>query len=397
MVSAMSLEKQPVYSRLHEFKVDRCGFGTKLKNYRINKFLQESSIKMTHIPFSIIIVNYNGLKFLPDCLNSILNLNYKKDLVEVLFVDNASTDGSASYIREAFPSVKVFELKKNMGFAFACNIGAKNACSGTFVFLNTDTKVTVDWLLELAKALKDEDTVICGSKILLFNEHPQYAGGYLHSLGGLINSSTENNLAVEKYYVGSVLGAAFAVKKSFFDSIGGFDSDFFFYGEETDLCLRAWTSGYKVAYAPKSIVFHYGGGSSALNKITSEKYGSGVSSVVQGSLSSKMRVYFLNRNSIMVLCKNLQAKHVFTGISFRLMYSWLQTALLLRVNPKLITSLLSSWVWAIQNFPLIWSKRLSVQNRRVVSDGWLLQRGLLLSVGQTVMQLTRSRSVSKLE
>src|SRR5438552_2972758 len=95
---------------------------------------------------SVVIPNFNGLEHLDDCLTSLGRLDYTADRYEVLVVDNASTDGSAAFVRKRFPSVRFLELTENRGFAAACNRGAHNARGTVVAFLNNDMRVEPSWL-----------------------------------------------------------------------------------------------------------------------------------------------------------------------------------------------------------------------------------------------------------
>lgn len=117
---------------------------------------------------SIIIVNYNGVYLLRDCLSSVYKSNYPKNKYEVIVVDNNSQDGSCSFIRKNFPKVKLVRQKSNTGFATGNNIGYKHASGKYIVLLNNDTKVDPNWLSELAiVATQDSKVGIVASKILL--------------------------------------------------------------------------------------------------------------------------------------------------------------------------------------------------------------------------------------
>ena len=111
---------------------------------------------MLHISVSVIIVNYNGKVYLDKCLDSIKNTTLYSDL-QVLVVDNNSVDGSANMVKEKYPDVKIIELKENVGFCKANNLGAKEAKGDLYVFLNNDTIVTNTWLSELVKSVTEND------------------------------------------------------------------------------------------------------------------------------------------------------------------------------------------------------------------------------------------------
>lgn len=302
-------------------------------------------------------------------------------------VDNGSTDGSVQYLTKKFPQVRVLALDKNYGFATGNNKGAKLAKGELLVFLNNDTVVDKNWLYELVKVIESNKKIaICGSRVLSHEGKTQYAGSYLHSLGGKMDYPFHEDKPDRDYYlVGSILGASFAIRREVFEKLGGFDDDFFLYGEECDLCLRAWIFGYTVAYAVNSIVYHYGGGSIDkfqfyISKFSKSKF----KSIVYGRLLSQVRVYYENRNSLVILIKNLQTRNLLKSLPFYYLYLFFQLLLLLYIKSDMIKLIIKAGIWPLKNLKIVWRKRLAIQRKRKVSDDWLLKNELLLSVGKTL-------------
>jgi len=221
---------------------------------------------MSNLPtVSICIVNYNGKKYLKECLESLKELDYPKNKYEVIMADNASSDGSVEYVKKEFPWVKILELDKNYGFCKANNLCAKEAKGEYLVFLNNDTVVTKSWLKYLVEGvLSEKDVISAGCKMLKpykINDKNviDYAGGKISPDGGGIYEGMLDTYQ-EKYnvkkYTGFGCGAGVIVKKDFFLYTGGFDEYFFAGFEEIDLGLRVWRYGYRVIYAPKSVMYH---------------------------------------------------------------------------------------------------------------------------------------------
>jgi GT2 family glycosyltransferase len=115
---------------------------------------------------SIILVNYNGKKLLEDCLSALFSVSYPVDTYEIIVVDNASSDGSVSYIKRNFPKVKLIELETNTGFTGGNNIGIEHASGEYIVLLNNDTIVEATWLRELVSAARPKNVGIVSSKLL---------------------------------------------------------------------------------------------------------------------------------------------------------------------------------------------------------------------------------------
>lgn len=246
--------KNPIYRILKQYVstsrfYDYAGLSIKMK--------YKSELKV-----SIIIPNYNGIRYLGECLKSLKRINFPRDQFEIIVVDNASTDGSVEFIKNNYPDIVLIEASSNLGFAGGCNLGIMHSKAEYIVLLNNDTEVDTNWLIELVKvADSDEKVGIVGSKLLFKNERNliQNAGSYITDRGdggdigyrrsdfGQFDTSRE---------VMAVCGASMLVKRNLIYKIGGFDEDFGSYYEDTDLCYRARLHGMKIVYTPKSIVYH---------------------------------------------------------------------------------------------------------------------------------------------
>lgn len=226
---------------------------------------------------SIVIVNFNGRAHLPDCLGSLERLDYAEDAREVLLVDNASTDGSAAWVRERFPTVRVLQLERNHGFAEAANRGAEAARGRIVVFLNTDTRVDTRWLSELVAPLggtpgsrdpHEPDLAATAARMLDWTgtglDFPVFATWL-----GMPYAAREDRTYrhpsdyLTPHYVLFPSGGAMAILRDVFLSAGGFDADYFMYHEDIDLGWRLWLRGLKVLYVPTATVYHRSGGSGA--------------------------------------------------------------------------------------------------------------------------------------
>ncbi|MCJ7472821.1 MAG: glycosyltransferase, partial [Actinobacteria bacterium] len=217
---------------------------------------------------SIAIVNLNGKDYLKDCLESIKGLDYPRDRIEIIIVDNGSRDSSVSFLQSEYSQVKLIKNNKNMGFAYANNQAAKVAKGEYIAFLNNDTKVDSKWLIELLRPIYgDSETVASGSKVLSMD------GKSLDFVGGMINFEgkgfqidfgipVERDRHFQYKYLPFVNGGAMLIKRDIFLDAGGFDEDFFAYYEDVDLGWRLWVLGYKIIFAPESIVYHHHHGTS---------------------------------------------------------------------------------------------------------------------------------------
>lgn len=212
---------------------------------------------------SIVIVNLNGLRHLDECFKSIQRLDYPKDKIEVILVDNGSQDDSVKFIQEKYRWVKVIRNTKNEGFAKPSNDGAR-AASGEYVaFLNNDMKVQKRWLAELVASIERNQAVCAGSVILNWNgELLDFAGGsvsfygmgYQHHFHEPVKT-LEPQLRQDKE-IFFACGGAMLIRRDVFLQTGGFDEDYFAYFEDVDLGWRLRVLGHKVVLSAASRVYH---------------------------------------------------------------------------------------------------------------------------------------------
>ncbi|RLB00266.1 MAG: glycosyltransferase family 2 protein, partial [Deltaproteobacteria bacterium] len=215
---------------------------------------------MERLLVSVLIVVYNNLDDLEDCLSSVLDSDYPN--VEIIAVDNASTDGSPDFIRQNFPSVKLIEYPLNLGFGEANNRAFRLA-KGEFVFLlNPDTYLPKDTISVLVNRMeKDSQIGILAPKMLFFQEPRVINSAGIRS-NRILYSCDRGFLEYdegqydEEAEVISACGGAMLVRKAVIDKIGLFDSRYFMYYEDLDFGIRSWLAGYKVLYTPKAVVYH---------------------------------------------------------------------------------------------------------------------------------------------
>jgi len=211
---------------------------------------------------SVVIVSWNGERFLEPCLSAVLAQTLED--YEIIVVDNGSTDGSVELVRSRFPGVRLIENKRNLGYAGGANVGFQSATGEVLALLNQDTVPHPDWLAELLAVLDgDKEIGIVGSKILSTDGVTlQHAGAYLpwplvqgiHYGRGEKDEGQYNELREVDY----VTGAAMAIKRPVLEAVGLFDEGFFpGYFEDVDLCFRARQAGYRVVYVPRAVVLHH--------------------------------------------------------------------------------------------------------------------------------------------
>ena len=213
---------------------------------------------------TIVIPNYNGVQHLDDCLSSLRGLQYDGPRCEVVVVDNGSGDGSAEWTRSHYPEVRVVEAGGNLGFAGACNLGARESDSAIVAFLNNDMRVDEAWLTELAKPFAEHhDVVSTGGKILSWNGKAiDFVGGqvnfYGHGFQPLHGRPAGDAAELVTRPALFACGGSMAVRRELFLGSGGFDEDYFAFFEDIDFGWRSWVLGHRVLFVPAAIAYHRG-------------------------------------------------------------------------------------------------------------------------------------------
>ncbi len=209
---------------------------------------------------TIVIVNWNGGRDLPDCLRSIAAQSSPP--LETVLVDNSSTDGSVEVVEAEFPWVRVMRLPTNQGFGAAINIAAASIDAGFIAILNPDVVLDQTWIEVIDAAFALDPTVgIVGTKLLFPDGITiQHAGGMLRRPLMLADHrgyrQPDNPSDMAPVDVEYVTGAALVIRRECFEALRGFDDRFFLYFEETDLCARARGAGWIVRYLPQARGVH---------------------------------------------------------------------------------------------------------------------------------------------
>lgn len=216
---------------------------------------------------SIIIVNWNGKKWLEKCLDSLCSQSYKN--FEIIFVDNASTDDSVVFVEGNYPEVIIVKSDKNLGFAGGNNLGLPYTKGEYILLLNNDVWVTENYLEKFVEAFeKIPNAGSVQSKMILMNnpEKLDVCGSYWTGSSFLYHYGYAQNQGLEKFNrmmpFFSNKGASMMIRKDVLDKVGFLDEEFWSYYEETDLCHRIWLAGYECWYYPEAVMYHAGGGTS---------------------------------------------------------------------------------------------------------------------------------------
>lgn len=266
---------------------------------------------------SIIIVNYNVKEFLQNLLHSIDKAS-KNLSTEIFIVDNASDDGSIELIKNKFPDVNLIENDTNLGFGKANNIALEKAKGEFILLINPDTIVAENTLQKSIDFLKkNKDAGLVGCKILNPDGTLQLAcrrsfpGPWtsfckVTGLSNLFPSSklfARYNLTFldenQTYEVDAISGSFMMMKRDVYEKVGGFDEQFFMYGEDLDLCYRIQKAGYKVYYLHTTQIIHYKGESTKRSSFDETKtFYDAMHLFVKKHLSSSFLVEFILRSAI---------------------------------------------------------------------------------------------------
>lgn len=235
---------------------------------------------------TIIIPNYNGIKYIENCLNSL-----KNEPAHIIVADNASADGSYELVKEKFPEVRLLRFKNNTGFCKAVNEGIELSDTEYVILLNNDTVAEPGFVKELEKVMdKDENLFSASSKIISMHDRDKIddAGDLYCALGwayAIGRDKPEKNYR-KGYYIFAACGCAAIYRRSILDKIGVFDENHFAYLEDIDLGYRAQIYGYRSVFAPKSLVYHAGSASS-------------------GSRYNEFKTDLTAKNSVYIIYKNM--------------------------------------------------------------------------------------------
>lgn len=214
---------------------------------------------------SVVVLNWNGMKVLGICLSSLKNQTYHP--LEIVVVDNASTDGSVDFIKNRYPDIKLIMNERNLGFGGGNNVGILSSEGRYIMMLNNDTRLDPRCIEELKGSLeKDRRYGACASKILLeYEDNLIDAAGIVVCPDGLSigrGRLEKGDLYDEEAEVFFASDCACLYRREMLEDIGLYDEDFFAYADETDMGWRAQLAGWKCIYNPKAIVHHFHSASS---------------------------------------------------------------------------------------------------------------------------------------
>ncbi len=259
---------------------------------------------------AIVILNWNGRKFLEQFLPSVIASTYQNK--RLIVADNASTDDSIHFLQTHYPSIEIIRNESNEGFAKGYNTALKKVTSDYYVLLNSDVEVEAGWIEPIINLMQTDPLIAaCQPKLLAFHNRSQFeyagaCGGWIDNFGypftrGRVFDVCETDEgqydSVQQCFWAS--GAALFVKAKVYHELGGLDEFFFAHQEEIDLCWRMQLAGYKIYVQPASVVYHVGGGT--LPK------------------GNKRKTFLNFRNNLIMMYKNLSWQSALWKLPVRLM------------------------------------------------------------------------------
>ena len=303
---------------------------------------------------SIIVLNYNAGELLLNCINSLKKSTYQN--IEILVVDNISSDDSHTKCKKQFPDIKLIQNKKNLGYCGGNNVGIKEAKGEFIVILNPDTIVEENWLDEMFNAFNEFGDGLYQPKIISLNESDiiQSTGNMIHAFGfGFARDKgkkiIEKKEEIEK--IGYASGTCLFTTKKVLEKVGLLDEFLFLYHDDLDLGWRAAQIGINSYYVPKSKIFHV------------ESY----------SLKwSAKKFYWLERNRKYCL-KTHYSKDTYKKMSFSLMLVDL-SIWIFYISKGFLNAKIRAELDILKNKKIIENKYLELEKKKIISDKELIKK-----------------------
>lgn len=295
---------------------------------------------------SIIIVNYNGEDLLYDCLKSLFAQSYSP--VEIIVVDNASSDKSVEIVKNNFPNVNLINASKNLGFAGGNNLGAQHSHGKYLLLLNNDTTVHPDFLIEMLAAMQETGASVVTSKVITEGVPEEF-----YKQNGSINYCGYNIMKVFNdlsmiFFAG---GASLLLKN---EGKKIFPDEFFLYHEDVYLSWKTRLQGAKVVMAQKSLVHHKG-------SVTTKK-----------QLSS-FSTFYQERNRLLNTLLFYQSVTLLKLVPFLLFDFVAKIVACIFLQRKSLMGIVKSYVWILFHSRWILKERNDIQAQRKVSDAEIMK------------------------
>ncbi|MDZ4668045.1 MAG: glycosyltransferase family 2 protein [bacterium] len=315
---------------------------------------------MEYPEVDIVVLNYNGKKFLGDCFHSLKDSTYPKK--HVFLLDNASPNDDVAYVRANYPWVKIIQNPLNNGYCAAYNLAFEQCSSKYIICLNNDVVVDKHWLEPMVALAESNPKIGAIQPKILAMKSPEYfeyagaSGGQIDKYGfpfmrGRIFDSLEKDLgqyndAAQIFWAS---GAAMLVNKEALKYSGNLDEIIVHHMDEIDLCWRLQLSGFEVRVEPKSFIYHVGGATIAAR--------------------SFKKTYWNHRNSIYMMLKNYGFANMVGRTFVHILLDYIALAQsLLTGQFQVARGIFMAHIWLIGHIGLIVKERKKVQGNRKASD-----------------------------
>ncbi len=322
---------------------------------------------------SIIIITYNGKEMLRKYLPTITSQDYPN--FEVVVVDNASTDGTADFISENYPQLKLVRSETNTGTAEGSNIGARASTGDLFFWIHNDMILERDALRLMVETITSSDDIgVCTCKVIKLNPDGSPTNT-IDSVGGTIDRwgfpSARGIGEEDRGQYDSVFDTFFSfggpmlMKREAFDAAGGFDPVVFTLADDIDLCWRARLRGYRTVVNTKAVIYHH-------------------LSATLSSFARSNKRYISERNTLYMLLKNYSAASLlrFLPLYFLMISAEITTLALLRKRQIALASV-RGILWNLKRLGTIAAERRAIQKSRVTAEGEIIR--LMLPQPQKLM------------
>lgn len=311
----------------------------------------------------IIILIWNGSKYLSKLFQSLQNLNYPQEKIKIIALDSNSSDNSIELLENLnLDNLKIFKLNENFGFAKGNNIGIKYALENQadyVILLNQDTYVEPDFLIELIKVAESAKNIGVVQPLILHyhkTEEINSLGNQLHYLGygwceanhklvKNINLDLENNKEITY-----ASGAAVLYKKELLDKIGLFDEIYFSYHEDSDICLRAKLAGYKIVLSPQAICYH---------------------DYHFPTVKNNQRYFWMEKNRLYLILKFYQKKTLLLILPMLLTMDG--GHFLASIKNRYFWQFIKAKIWFLLQYKHLLAERKKIQAQRIIGDRELLK------------------------
>lgn len=301
---------------------------------------------------SVIIVTYNPGDYLKKCIESIVETEPE---VEIIVVDNASSDEAAVQLQADYPQVRCIYNVTNTGFGAGNNLGEQAANREFLVFLNPDSVALPGWLEAIVSPLADPSVGLVTPKVLVLQEPARIntAGLTVHlsGIGMCRGLGRDANELMKEEEVASISGVAFATRRDVFQTLKGFDEDFFLYVEDVDISVRTWLAGYRCLYTPSARILHD----------------------YQLSVDGK-KSFLVERGRYLMLLKTLKWRSLIALLPMLLLTEVITLTWLILNDPPGLFNKARAWRWVMAHWAETMRKRQQVQSGRAVADRDMLGR-----------------------